>query len=170
MFFNFRKSHQIRNYTNGWNQLRIRIDAEHWSTTTPSCIPGNKQKVICKVWKRSFSYCPALTSLNDSRKHLILPKHSIETGCCAEIMTVGSIRCTSMGNEYQLNWSSISLMLTCVEQNCSPISQVKNTKPNEANATIKIKTIWNFIWPSALCFAWNENEIWTNWLTNTSYK
>lgn len=78
----------------------------------------------------------ALTFLNDSLKHIALPKHTIATGCCAIAMMVGSIRRISSGKEYQLNWSIISLISSNPELNRCPISHEKNSKPNAKNTRI----------------------------------
>lgn len=59
------------------------------------------------VWLLIHCLIPTLSKT--SRLHLMLPKHSNETGCCASPIIIGSIRCVLVGNKNQSNCSIVML-------------------------------------------------------------
>lgn len=94
------------------------------------------------------------TFLKTSRVHLILPKHSNATSFWAMTMMIGSIRCISIGNEYQLICSMVRFVLSNSSPNLWPSSQQMNTATNPKipfkignnRAIMSVWCIWNRCW------------------------
>lgn len=106
----------------------------------PSKYVGGKPKIN---WvQRAFSSigsilenfrCIFYTSLNCSRVHEMLPKHSMTADFCISIRMVGSIRFNSIGYKYQSNWMiASSILMTSSLPRC-PISQAAKTKTTDQN-------------------------------------
>lgn len=72
----------------------------------------------------------AFTFLNCSRLTLRIPKHSKTMTSCTPIKTVGSSRCTSIGNKYQANCSNSNSISSNVSVSRCPISHDTKTKTN----------------------------------------
>lgn len=96
-----------------------------------------------KVWSRKLSTKDkhffsspkhVFTLLNASRAQMTFPKPRIYVGCWAFTIKTETICCTSIGNRYQLDWTSTSLNNSnCSATNCCPISQ---NIPMKRNAQI----------------------------------
>lgn len=72
-----------------------------------------------------------LTSLNESRPHVTLPKTTNLNGFCTITMNIGSIFCTSDGKQYESNRLTISSISLNAKLARSPVSFTKKIMAND---------------------------------------
>lgn len=117
------------------SKFNWKFSVEYWNFCTQPWPPERESNSMNNYRRNLFLFMCwylidlAITFLNWSRLPQMIPKHSVTTGSCTLFITIGSNRCTLIGNKYQFNRSNSSLSLPNVFVNCWPISQVKHANP-----------------------------------------